>query len=65
MYFSVLTGLYMMFLLLLSFALLYGSTKNDPTHYHGNGDSLRMFCEIFVVFCIVGYIADEISEIEK
>lgn len=54
-----------MFLLLLSFTLLYGSTKEDPTQYKGNGDGLRMVCEIFVVLCIVAYIADEISEIEK
>ena len=62
---SVLSGLYLTFLLLLSFALLYGSTKEDPTRYKGNADGLRMVCEIFVVLCIVAYIADEINEIEK
>ena len=54
-----------MFLLLLSFALLYGSTKEDPTKYQGNADGLRMICEIFVVLSIMAYIADEINEMEK
>ena len=64
-FYSVLTGLYLMFLLLLSFTLLYGATKEDPTQYQSNADGLRMVCEIFVVLCIVAYIADEINEIEK
>ncbi|KAJ7321417.1 hypothetical protein OS493_034990, partial [Desmophyllum pertusum] len=64
-WFSVLTGLYLMFLLLLSFALLYGSTKEDPTQYHGNADGLRMICEICTVLCILAYAADEFSEMEK
>lgn len=55
----------MIFLLLLSFALLYGSTRDDPTQYHGSADHLRMVCEIFVVLFIVGYVADEINEMEK
>ena len=63
--FSVCTGLYVTFLLLLSFALFYGSTRDDPTQYHGSADHLRMVCEIFVVIFIVGYVADEINEMEK
>lgn len=62
---SLLAGLYLMYLLLLSFTLLYGATKADPTQYKDNADGLRMVCEIFVVLCIVAYIADEINEIEK
>ncbi|CAH3135142.1 unnamed protein product [Porites lobata] len=64
-WFSVCTGLYVTFLLLLSFALFYGSTRDDPTQYHGSADHLRMLCEIFVVIFIVGYVADEINEMEK
>lgn len=54
-----------MYLLLLSFTLLYGATKADPVQYQDSADGLRMVCEIFVVLCIVAYIADEINEIEK
>lgn len=64
-WFSVQTGLYLMFLLLLSFSLLYGATKSDPTKYQGSADGLRMVCEIFVVVWIAAYIADEVNEIEK
>lgn len=62
---SVQTGLYLTFLLLLSFSLLYGATKSDPTKYQGSADGLRMICEIFVVVWIAAYIADEVNEIEK
>lgn len=55
----------MMYLLLLSFTLLYGATKEDPTQYQGKADGLRMVCEIFVVLFIVAFIADEINEMEK
>lgn len=61
----LLTGLYLMYLLLLSFTLLYGATKEDPTQYQDKADGLRMVCEIFVVLCIVAYVADEINEMEK
>lgn len=54
-----------MYLLLLSFTLLYGASKSDPTQYQDSADGLRMVCEIFVVLCIMAYIADEINKIVK
>ena len=55
----------MIFLLLLSYSLMYGSTRLDPTHYEGTADSLRGFCEILTLFMVVFYICEEINQMRK
>ena len=58
-------GLYLLFLLLLSFVLLYGASRDDPNEYTSSADELRLVCEILVIMIILFYIADEINEALK
>ena len=44
-HYSAFGGFYLAFLLLLSYALIYGSTRDDPTQYIGGADWLRQACE--------------------
>ncbi|XP_031558823.1 transient receptor potential cation channel subfamily V member 6-like [Actinia tenebrosa] len=58
-------GFYVTFLLLLSYALIHGCTRSDPTQYDGGGDWLRQACEICVIVMVIVYIAEEINQLEK
>ena len=58
-------GFYVIFLLLLSYSLMYGSTRLDPTNYKGIADSLRGFCEIVTLVMVVFYICEEINQMRK
>ena len=63
--FSIHAALYVIFLLFLSYSLIYGSTKLDPTQYRGAADSLRGICEVVTLFMVVFYICEEIYQMRK
>ena len=65
LFFSLQAGFYVIFLLVLSYSLIYGSTRLDPTLYKGNADSLRGFCEIVALIMVVFYIYEEINQMRK
>ncbi|KAK2556753.1 hypothetical protein P5673_021312 [Acropora cervicornis] len=44
---------YVLFLTVLSYALIYGSTQDDPTQYSGKANGLRLFCEIVSISFLV------------
>lgn len=62
---SLHAALYVIFLLFLSYSLIYGSTKLDPTQYRGAADSLRGICEVVTLFMVVFYICEEINQMRK
>ena len=57
--------MYVIFLLFLSYSLIYGSTKLDRTQYRGAADSLRGICEVVTLFMVVFYICEEINQMRK
>ena len=57
--------MYVIFLLFLSYSLIYGSTKLDTTQYRGAADSLRGICEVVTLFMVVFYICEEINQMRK
>ncbi|XP_066015450.1 uncharacterized protein [Pocillopora verrucosa] len=61
-FFSLQTAVYFIFLLFLSFSLLYGSTKPDPTQYSGTADLLCGFCEIVTLVMVIFYICEEMNQ---
>jgi hypothetical protein len=54
-----------LFLAVLSFALIYGSTREDPTQYNGSADKLRAFCEICSIVLLMVQLFDEIGELAR
>ncbi|PFX11636.1 hypothetical protein AWC38_SpisGene24550 [Stylophora pistillata] len=60
---SLQTALYAIFLLFLSFSLLYGSTKPDPTQYRGAADLWCGFCEIVTLLMAVFYMCEELNQL--
>ncbi|XP_022807164.1 uncharacterized protein LOC111344217 [Stylophora pistillata] len=60
---SLQTVLYAIFLLFLSFSLLYGSTKPDPTQYRGAADLWCGFCEIVTLLMAVFYMCEELNRL--
>ena len=54
-----------MFLTLLSYALIYASTLEDPTHYSGRADGLRAFCEVITIIFLMFYFVEEINQAER
>jgi len=63
--FSVQASFYILFLTLLSYALIYGSTVEDPTQYNGKADGLRLFCEIFTIIFLMFYFFEEVNQAER
>ena len=63
--FSIKAALYVLFLTLLSFALIYGSTRDDPIQYNGRADKFRACCEIFSIIFLMLHLLDEISEVTR
>ena len=59
---SLQTAVYFIFLLFLSFSLLYGSTKPDPTQYSGTADLLCGFCEIVTLVMVIFYMCEEMNQ---
>ena len=62
---SVQASFYVLFLTLLSYALIYGSTVEDPTQYSGKADGLRLFCEVVTVIFLMFYFFEECNEAER
>ncbi|XP_028403823.1 uncharacterized protein LOC114526426 [Dendronephthya gigantea] len=58
-------GLYLLFLAVLSFALVYGSTRDDPTQYEGAADTIRAFCEICSIVFLMVDLFVEIREVAR
>lgn len=56
---------YVIFLLALSFSLISGSMKADPTQYKGAAEFLRGFCEILTLIMTVFYICEELNQMRK
>ncbi|XP_028403084.1 transient receptor potential cation channel subfamily V member 5-like [Dendronephthya gigantea] len=50
-------ALYALFFTVLSFALIYGSTRDHPTRYEGPADIFRALCEICsIIFLMVQFV---------
>lgn len=64
-WFCVQASFYILFLTLLSYALIYGSTVEDPNQYNGKADGLRLFCEIFTIIFLVFYFFEEVNQTER
>jgi len=62
---SLQAGFHVIFLLLLSYSLMYGSTRLNPTVYKGAADSLRGICELLTLAMVVVYACEEINQIRK
>ncbi|PFX32144.1 Transient receptor potential cation channel subfamily V member 4 [Stylophora pistillata] len=56
---------YIVFLTLLSFALIYGSTLDDPTQYGGRANGLRLFCEVLTIIFLMFYFFEEVNQAER
>lgn len=54
-----------MFLTLLSYALIYGSTLDDPTQYGGRANGLRLFCEVLSIIFLMFYFFEEVNQAER
>ena len=64
-FYSLQAGFHVIFLLLFSYSLMYGSTRLDPTLYKGAADSLRGICELLTLVVVVVYACEEINQIRK
>ncbi|XP_068728318.1 transient receptor potential cation channel subfamily V member 5-like [Montipora capricornis] len=64
-WFCVQTACYILFLTVLSFALIHGSTQDDPTQYSGKANGLRLFCEILTIIFLMIYLFEEVNEAER
>ena len=54
--------LYLIFLAVLSYALMFGSTRDDPARYDGPADKFRAACEMGSIIFLIVHLLDEISE---
>ena len=63
--FSIKAAFYVLFLAVLSFALIYGSTCQDPTQYNDSADKFRAFCEVCSVIFLMIHLFEEIDEIAR
>ena len=50
---------------MLSYALIYGSTQDDPTQYSGIADGLRMVCESLSIIFVMVYLFKEADQAER
>ena len=62
---SVQGALYILFLTVLSFALIYGSTQDDPTQYSGKANGLRLICEVLSIIFLTFYSFKEVDQAER
>lgn len=56
---------YVIFLLALSYSLIFGSIRAEPTHYKGAADVVRGLCEILTLLMTVFYICEEVNQMRK
>ncbi|XP_027051176.1 uncharacterized protein LOC113678493, partial [Pocillopora damicornis] len=64
-WFCVEGSFYIVFLTLLSYALIYGSTLDDPTQYGGRANGLRLFCEVLSIIFLMFYFFEEVNQAER
>ncbi|KAK2556750.1 Transient receptor potential cation channel subfamily V member 4, partial [Acropora cervicornis] len=64
-YCSVQAAFYVLFLTVLSFALIHGSTQDDPTQYSGKANGLRLFCEALSIIFLMFYFFEEVNQAER
>ena len=64
-FYSLQAVCYLFFLAVLSFALIYGSTRADPNKYNNHGDRLRALCEVISILFIMFFIVMEIDQMQK
>ena len=63
--YSVQASFYVLFLTVLSYALIHGSTQDDPTQYSGKANGLRLFCEILSIIFLMFYFFEEVNQAER
>ncbi|XP_067030210.1 uncharacterized protein [Acropora muricata] len=61
-WFRVQAAFYVLFLTVLSFALIHGSTQDDPTQYSGKANGLRLFCEALSIIFLMFYFFEEVNQ---
>ncbi|KAK2556747.1 Transient receptor potential cation channel subfamily V member 5 [Acropora cervicornis] len=61
-WFCLQASLYVVFLLLLSYALICGSTQDDPMQYRDTANVVRLICEILSIIFLVFYLFKEIDQ---
>ncbi|XP_015780961.1 PREDICTED: uncharacterized protein LOC107358902 [Acropora digitifera] len=64
-WFCLQAAFYTLFLTVLSYALIYGSTQDDPTKYSGKANGLRLFCEVLTVIFLMFFFFEEVNEAER
>ncbi|XP_031558821.1 transient receptor potential cation channel subfamily A member 1-like [Actinia tenebrosa] len=62
---SIQAIIYMIFLLVLSFALIHGSTRKNPNEYSEGADMFRAVCELIMLLMLFFYIFEEINQIAR
>ena len=62
---SVQAAFYVLFLTVLSYALIHGSKQDDPTHYSGKANGLRVFCEILTIIFLMFYFFEEVNQAKR
>ncbi|XP_015761533.1 PREDICTED: transient receptor potential cation channel subfamily V member 5-like [Acropora digitifera] len=61
-WFCLQASLYVVFLLLLSYALIYGSTQDDPMQYRDTANVVRLICEILSIIFLIFYLLKDIDQ---
>ncbi|XP_068675391.1 uncharacterized protein [Montipora foliosa] len=61
-WFCVQASLYIVFLTVLSYALIYGSTQDNPKQYSGKANVLRLICEVLSIIFLLFYLSKEIDQ---
>ncbi|XP_068727782.1 transient receptor potential cation channel subfamily V member 5-like [Montipora capricornis] len=61
-WFCVQALLYIVFLTMLSYALIYGSTQDNPKQYSGKANGLRLICEVLSIIFLLFYLSKEIDQ---
>ncbi|XP_048580356.1 uncharacterized protein LOC5510674 isoform X2 [Nematostella vectensis] len=64
-WFGLQASFYLFFLFVMSFALIYGSSRPDPLKYDGKADGMRAFCEIATVILVMVYFYAECLQADK
>lgn len=50
---------------MLSYALIHGSTQDDPSQYNGRASGLRLICEIISIVFLTIYFFKEVDQVER
>ena len=60
--YSFQASFYVVFLTVLSYVLIHGSTQDDPTQYIGKTNGLRLLCEILSIIFVMSYLFKEVDQ---